>query len=558
MKKTRKQRNIEIALISGILVLVIIILGGLVCIYLMRQGEKENDSIKEPSKTITDVAEMTEPNKEEQEEQLTEIVDYLPENLYYGVKLPMTVFYDRNGRQIDLLKQYPGENLVLMYWGSWCPYCEEQLQHLSEMEQVLEQRNNTHLILINKTDAKKEETLEKAVSYLDTLGYEGESVFDLNLEAYKLYGAKRIPLIIVTDPDGVVRAMKADVIRSKEEFSELLSYAAVGGEEILHNFLQRNMINEKGGVYTNYLDKQGNSPKGHDVLSESMGLLMEYAVITENKELFDQSWKFVQSNMLRDNLVAWYVTDSGEAAKANAMLDDLRIAVALAHAHELWGGYEVYREQSEAMLSYNNYKGQLTSFYDFEQGLSGTSISLCYGDFEGMALLSKDAPKWNERKEKLKEIVEKGYIGDSFPLYYSSWDYKKQEYDKRNLNTAEALMTLYHLAKEDLIKETSIEWLLEQLEKHKLAAQYTVDGTVVSGFDYDSTAVYAIAALIGQECGNAKLYTLALRAMEKAKITDKETNFYGGFSYETNGEDMTAFDQLMPLLVYANFGNVTY
>ena len=119
-------------------------------------------------------------------------------------------------------------------------------------------------------------------------------------------------------------------------------------------------------------------------------------------------------------------------------------------------------------------------------------------------------------------------------------------------------MTLYHLAEAGLLKETSEEWLLEQLEGDGLAARYNVDGTVVRGYDYETTAVYAIAGLIGYESGNAGIYTRALQKIEQNRIWDTGSSFYGSFMNQEAGDDVIAFDQLMPLILYGYSKDVLF
>lgn len=119
-------------------------------------------------------------------------------------------------------------------------------------------------------------------------------------------------------------------------------------------------------------------------------------------------------------------------------------------------------------------------------------------------------------------------------------------------------MTLYHLAEAGMLKESSLEWLRERLLEDNLAARYEVDGSVPAGYAYDSTAVYAIAAMIGAEAGDAQIYMLAISKMERSRVTDQNSPFYGGFSNDRSGKDITAFDQLMPLLVYAQLGTVKF
>lgn len=544
--KKKSWMIIEKICVAGIAVLAIVGLLGISRLHRI-QREKETGG-----SNLQEVQELSE------EERLTEPSDFLPGNLSYGKKLPVTVFEAVEGGQVDLLEKYPGETLVLMYWGSWCTYCGEQLQHMEEFETVLQKRKNVRLVLINKTDPEKDESIEKAAAYLKKNGFTQDCVFDVDLKAYQAYGGRRIPTTIVVDPEGYVRAMKAEVLDSAEELENLLEYGSQGGASLLLNFLDKNMRNADGGIYTNYLDSGKEPPSGHDVLSESMGLLMEYAVIAEDRELFDGAYTYVKEYLQKKRLFAWYAEEDGGCAGSNAFLDDIRIAGALMEAHELWGGYEEYRKIAENILIKNSYQGQISSFYDLKQKMAGSEISLCYADFQTLDKLSSAAEGFSDRKEKLLAVVQEGYIGDDFPLYYSFWSYKTKKYAKDSLNTAEALLTLYHLAEVGLLKSQSLEWLRERLLQNDLAARYETDGSVVQGYDYDSTAVYAIAALIGRESGDAQIYMLALQKMEQTRVTDADSPFYGGFTNKSNGDDLTAFDQLMPLQVYADFGRVNF
>lgn len=555
MKKNDGLKVLERICVVGIVVLLAVIAIGVWMLYEMNSQDTE------------DQADITEPTAEsavegqeggESVDSLTQPSDFLPQNLQYGKKLPVTVFETAEAQPVDLKKEYPGETLVLMYWGTWCPYCEKQLTHLAEFEELLKTKEATRIVLINKTDPRKEESVEKAAAYLAENHFYQDCLYDVDLKAYQAYGVKRIPTTIVVDPDGYVRAMEASVIDSAEKLDALLDYAQQGSAASLLAFLNNSMRNEEGGVYTNCLKGAGGHPSGHDVLSESMGLLMEYAVTAGDRELFDSAYSFVKNYMQKDGLVAWYVTENGEKAGANAFLDDLRIAGALQKAQTRWGGYEEYAQLAANIQKRNLYRKQIASFYDFNVKEAGRSISLCYADFSTMDKLAEAVGGLSEYSEALRTIVENGYIGDAFPLYYSSWDYQKNRYSNSSIHTAEGLMTLCHLAEAGMLKESSLEWLRERLLEDNLAARYEVDGSVPAGYAYDSTAVYAIAAMIGAEAGDAQIYMLAISKMERSRVTDQNSPFYGGFSNDRSGKDITAFDQLMPLLVYAQFGTVKF
>ena len=74
------------------------------------------------------------------------------------------------------------------------------------------------------------------------------------------------------------------------------------------------------------------------VLSESVGLLMLYAVEAGDRETFDRQFSLLQARMLSaQGLVYWKLSaDLDLVANASASVDDLRIAHALLRAYRAW------------------------------------------------------------------------------------------------------------------------------------------------------------------------------------------------------------------------------
>ena len=114
---------------------------------------------------------------------------------------------------------------------------------------------------------------------------------------------------------------------------------------------------------------------------------------------------------------------------------------------------------------------------------------------------------------------------------------------------------MYHLSERGFAREETLQWLKDALQGGTLAARYRVDGTAEAGYQYDSTAVFAIAALIGQAAGDGALYHMARNAMERSYVSDAGSRFCGAFLRDG---DLQAFDQLLPLTVYATGGSVTF
>ena len=88
-----------------------------------------------------------------------------------------------------------------------------------------------------------------------------------------------------------------------------------------------------------------------------------------------------------------------------------------------------------------------------------------------------------------------------------------------------------------------------RIETGDLAARYHVDGTAVKGFEYHSTAVWGLAALIAREEGDESAFELALRRMDRLLILDASDALFG--AYAQKGAAAHAFDQLIPLLANA-------
>ena len=527
----------------GIVVLIVIITAGGILLWL-RPSKQEAVAVEPTSAPQPD-------------NPLTQWADFLPDALAYGEKLPVTEFRAADGA-IRSLRDYEGKKLILMFWGSWCPYCDEALRHCAEFEALLRERTDYGFILVNKLDTDKGETIERAERHLAENAIPFESLYDEGLTAYKAYGMKLIPTLLILDEWGYLRCMTTDAPQSHQELKHLLDYAESGGAASTERFVLENMIGEDGGAHTNFVDKSGDSPTGHDVLSESQGLLMEYAVLSRNSELFADSWNYAKERLYRDGVFAWYATGDGKRANANALIDDLRIYRALKNANELWGGYGAeLAALAKAIGGHNIEKGHLAGFYDFQQKRAGTTLPLFYIDLEALRDLAAEDADFAEAAREAEEILRGGYIGDGFPLYHSTYDHSTGKYSADSMNTSEALMSLYHAVRAGIAEPRSIDWLARKVESGTLAARYHADGRPVNGFEYDSTAAYAIAALIGAEAGNARLYTCARNRMEKYYVTEP-TSLQGAFSDRADGSDIIAFDQLMPLLVYGGTKGIAF
>lgn len=472
--------------------------------------------------------------------------DKLPQNLYFGQVPSVTNFTDANGKTVSL-SDYRGHPVLVIFWAGWCQYCTEQLSIAQDIESIAEQ-NGAKVLLINKFVPEKE-TRDEALAKLDSMQIPFVSWFDDDSAAYRAWGLQQIPTSVILDEQGRTAAYATGVLNAGE-YEGLFEYALHGGDSAAASFLSEHMTGEDGGVYCNMKNSDA-TPGGHDVLSETQGLLMRYAVLTKNKTLFDSAWNYTKQNMEQDGLAAWYVSQDGQRAEVNSALDDIRLWSALTDADAVWGGYAQAAENIKNAIYEKNVRNRrLVSFFEFHTGRKSHSLSLCYADIAALNRMAEFDPRFAAVAENALKTVQGGYISDEFPLYYANFDYDKNSYSHEDLNTAEALYTLLHLAQAGKLKADSLTWLKEQVCGDGPAARYHIDGSAVIGYEYHSTAVYALAALIAQKEGNIKLYNAAVQKMERYRNNDAASETYGAFG-DAQIDDFPVFDQCMPLLVYA-------
>ena len=477
--------------------------------------------------------------------ELTEVKWNYPDHLVLGHKLTNQTFALPDGKKTTL-ENHLGENLTLaVYWGSWCSYCEEQTELLCSLADTLEAQN-VKVLLIDKLDPEKE-SLEAAKSKIQKENIPFDWIVDSDLSVYRELGLHIIPTSFLLDPDGKVLFCKAGRIQSQEELASILDYAKLGPAAQTEAFVTKTLMNADGGVRLHVEPQSGAHPRGQDVLSESQGLIMEYAALTGNTDLFQKAYGYVQSNLSEEGLLRWYGSSDGEPGQVNALLDDLRVLRAL----DSVAGYETevfYRAQALARGNLDK-DGNLVDFYTFSDGSQAHRLSMCYADFRALDILARQAPQCAQAVEKARDLVEGAYLGDDFPFYANFYDYETGRYDEGSLNMAEAMLTLLHQAEAGQLKETSLTWLKTAMAGEGIWARYDTKGNVVPGYMYQSAAVYALVGLIAREVEDETLLTQAVSRMEQYRCFRKGSDLDGAFA--SSMEEVSSFDQCVALVLYA-------
>ena len=522
---------------------------GLILLFLNgKPSLKEKNAMDNVSPESTE--EQIQTKEYDWEEGLSDSTIWLPENCDLYEPLPEITFQDNAGN-LKSLSDFSGTPVVLVFWASWCRDCQEQMPHMSEYMELAEEYGTVRFLFINRLDGTKE-TRENADAYFQTLGLKENCYYDEAENAYKALGIRNIPTTLFIDAEGRLISWSPKQITQKEVFEAHIQNLLQGNSKELANFVRGQLMDENGGIHSEYVAGDKSATEKSAVLSESQGAWLEYAVLTQNRELFEQGLAYVEQWMKTDGpgLSAWCVTD-GKASSVNALIDDFRIYGALKKADLLWGGYGQSLDTLENAIAKGGiHKGNYVDFYDANNKEYADILTLCYIDLTVMEMLGSEEKELQTAGEKAREILLEGQISENFPLYYSRYDYSKKSYTNEDLNMAEAMVTLLHLSEAGCLPQNTVEWLKQEMSRGGIMARYDVEGNVVDGYRYESTAIYALLALVAENQGEVKLRGQALRKMEKMRILDSSSACNGAFGM-ADGSGITSFDQLMPLLTYA-------
>ncbi len=323
-------------------------------------------------------------------------------------------------------------------------------------------------------------------------------------------------------------------------------------EKICFDFIKNEMITQQGGVRTNYLDTvhDENLATGAEVLSESMGLLMLYAVAAHDEALFKSSLDFVQENLDTGNIISYRYSVENGSYHVNAFIDDIRIIRALILADGVFNGKyrDIARKYSDRLYDTNVVDGIVFDMYDDANGINNDFITLCYVDLYTMQLLKKYDARWDKVFSVMRDIVKQSYISDDFPMHASSYSYASETYRNGDVNMVEATLTALNLARVDECPQETIDYLKDSIKNGAIYGLYSYDGKKKS--DIESTAIYAICALIAKEAQDEDMYRLCIDKMKRFQVMDEKSEIYGAFADPVTLE-LYAFDNLMALLAYS-------
>ncbi|AVF27840.1 endo-1,4-D-glucanase [Paenibacillus larvae subsp. larvae] len=322
----------------------------------------------------------------------------------------------------------------------------------------------------------------------------------------------------------------------------------------LYSFVSRHLMSDDGGVYTNLrtdLPKQPDTARNHDQLSESTGLLMEYALLSQKKDLFDHQVYFLDKNLVSSKKwVKWMVGDEKKGPPVNASIDDLRIAHALIQAGQKWGNPEYKKlgmSVAEGLIQGNASGPYLADYYNWEDKKKGDKFTSSYLDLKAMRLLAEEKPAdWKKVYESSRTLLQEAQLPSGLYRKTYKLDSKQWLPDGQGYNLIDSLLAALHASEDGLSVEPTLSFLHKAWNKDGvLYGTYKEDGQTLT--ENESPAVYAIAVRLLRLQQDPLAEELKKR-MGQLSVQDSNSPYYGGF-LDTNTLECYSFDQLQALLV---------
>lgn len=339
-------------------------------------------------------------------------------------------------------------------------------------------------------------------------------------------------------------------IEPKTQFAAEFSW----NEQLCDMFFQNHMISQQNEIYTNFLDtdQKGDLATGHDVLSESYGLLMMRAVLKDDRTLFDHCNSYLTENLWNGEILSWRKNSSSdEYSSVNAAVDDLRIIQALILGYDTWRDKTLYRQARKMagkLYRHNVQDGYFIDTYDANAQMKVENATLCYQNLYAFRLLGKMDFRWNKVYENALELLQEGYLEGALPLYQTRKNLRTDQYETEEINSIESLLTVLHLVEVGKAQPQTLEWIKQQVSAGALFSRYDRE-TGEPTTEFQSTAAYAISAIIGAKTGDMVLCQTAIERMNLYQVRDENSEIFGAYG-EPQSKTVYSFDNLYALLAF--------
>lgn len=315
-------------------------------------------------------------------------------------------------------------------------------------------------------------------------------------------------------------------------------------------FMQTHMLNPNGTITSYLKDESSTDPNivaGHEALSESVGLWMQYTLLQHDQVSFDNEYMLLNKYFLSPEHYVWWKLDKNGTShvNTNALGDDLRIVGSLLDAYERWNKPEYLNTAKQivnTLWEHDQKNGYLVDYHDFLHNISSDQLSLTYIDAAAFSRMQKynliSQQEYNRYMKLLKNIPNDGLFYPRI-LNVTTGQYG---YDQE-VNLIDQLIIAVHLTAEGQSSKQLVSFLKEQFAQDgRLYGRYHADNHQPA-VAYESPAVYGLAILVALQTNDKEW---ANQLYERMITFRADTGEYTG-GYVSEGDTHT-FDNLLALL----------
>lgn len=326
-------------------------------------------------------------------------------------------------------------------------------------------------------------------------------------------------------------------------------------------FLQTQLMHPSGGIYSNLEETYDASEQygvNHQMLSESTGLAMEYAVLANRPKFFEKQADFAhrQLRIKKYDLYRWRLGKNlGKISSSNATIDDLRIIDGYLQAYDRWGTQKYLRRaraSGKALKRYAFRDGIMSNAVWWNNNEIGTDDTawISYFDFPAWQRLEDHQPFWAGVISSHYDLVEQAALGNG--LYRERYNIDDASFeDQAEVDTIHQLFIANHLAEAgytELAQQTLDFFKNEYSTTGEIRGQYTLAGEPSS--PYQDISIYAQLADLALFLGDDAFATEMKQLVRSFQIQQKGSTYYGSFVW-SEGDTVYSFVQLTAMRALA-------
>jgi hypothetical protein len=310
-------------------------------------------------------------------------------------------------------------------------------------------------------------------------------------------------------------------------------------EELALLMVRESLVSEQGLIVQKL---EGGYPSNYALL-ESMGQLLEYAVLAGDENLFAGALKVTfNSFKTREGYYAWRL-DGGIPEKATALVDELRIIRVLS-ALDDGGKYDRFRtELTRSIYTYDVDNGKLVDFYDAKSRKTADRLSLFFIDVLALEELSRRDSRFDRPVDQAKNIL-RAAPQDEHGFFPAAYDYREEKYVFPSIvNMVENIHTAMNYLEVGGRIEPFREFLEQEIAAGRIYISYDRSGK--PAVEAESAAVYALACQLFLKLREQENAEFCYQRMLDFQMKD-EGILKGGFG-DRASLTVYAFDQLEAL-----------